>query len=100
MFADLYSTVTQDKLDLTQGLKNLQQKVAELSPKLTQGKLKLFLSGNDIMKLLNIKAGPQIGELIHALETAQLEGTVKTKEEAEEYIIKIRNQKPESIPKT
>ena len=41
-----------------------------------------LLSGNEIIKLLNIKPSPQLGEIIDSLHDAQLNGDVKTKDDA------------------
>lgn len=45
-----------------------------------------LLDGNEIMKILNIKPSKKLGEIINALEEAQLEGLVRNKEEAENFI--------------
>ncbi|HIP42323.1 MAG TPA: HD domain-containing protein, partial [Aquifex aeolicus] len=48
--------------------------------------LKPILSGNEIMEILKIKPGKMVGILKKSLEEAQLEGKVKTKEEAIEFV--------------
>lgn len=45
-----------------------------------------FMSGNEIMEVLKIKQGPEIGKIIKALREAQLSGEINTKEEAEGFI--------------
>ena len=47
---------------------------------------KPILSGYEIMDILNIKPGPQVGKIIRMLLDAQAEGKVKTKEEAIRFI--------------
>lgn len=47
-----------------------------------------LLSGNKIMEILGIPSGNRVGKLKKALREAQLGGTVKNKEEAEEWIRK------------
>ncbi len=49
-----------------------------------------LLDGNEIMKILNIKQGPNLGKIIKALTEAQLSSEVQTKEEA---ILFIKNFK-------
>ncbi len=51
-----------------------------------------LLSGEDIMEILGIGPGPKVGEIKRALEQAQWEGIVKTKEEALNFVQKFRNQ--------
>lgn len=41
-----------------------------------------LINGHDLMKALRIKPGPQIGKLLDAVQDAQAEGKVQTKEEA------------------
>jgi len=53
---------------------------------LTSIPTKPLLSGDEIMKLLNISPGPKVGEIKKALERAQWEGLVKTKEEAIRFL--------------
>ncbi len=51
-----------------------------------------ILNGNEIMKLLKMKPGPQVGKLILHLREAQLSNRVKTKSAAKRFLhgIKIR----------
>lgn len=48
--------------------------------------VKRLLDGNEIMQILNIKAGPQLGEIIQKLYEAQLNGDIVTKEEALTFV--------------
>lgn len=48
--------------------------------------LPILLTGNDVMKLLNIKPSPKLGEIMNALHDAQLNGDVMTYEEAVKFI--------------
>ncbi|OGI03287.1 MAG: hypothetical protein A2Y25_05145 [Candidatus Melainabacteria bacterium GWF2_37_15] len=43
-------------------------------------------SGEDVMELLNIPKGPQIGKVLSALKEAQFSGDVNTREDAVEFI--------------
>ncbi len=82
IFADMAATRPQPKQDLTLKLLALRQRLVEVNKKLTGGKLKLLLSGNEIMKHFSLPPGPKIGTLLKALEEAQLSGAVKTKKQA------------------
>ena len=54
--------------------------------------LEKLLDGRDIMELLNIKQGPQLGEIVNALKEAQISGNVTTKQEAIDFVKKYKNQ--------
>lgn len=45
-----------------------------------------LLDGNEIMKIFNIKPSPKLGEIIEALNEAQISGDVETKEDAINFI--------------
>ena len=45
-----------------------------------------LLNGNEVMEILNIKQGKELGEIIKALHNAQVEKTVTTKEEAIKFV--------------
>ena len=48
--------------------------------------LEKLVDGKEIMELLQIKQGPKLGEIIKALNEAQMNSDVTTKEEAIEFI--------------
>ncbi len=48
--------------------------------------LEKLLTGEEIMAILNIKAGPQLGVIIKELTEAQINGDVFTKEDAENFV--------------
>ena len=48
---------------------------------------KKLLDGRDVMELLGIEAGPRVGEILHAVENAQFEGKVKTKQCARKFVL-------------
>ncbi len=49
-----------------------------------------LLSGYEIMDILNISPGPLVGEILEKLKDAQLEGEVKTKKQAIEFVKKFK----------
>lgn len=53
--------------------------------------LPILLTGNDVMKILNIKPSPKLGEIMSALHDAQMSGDIVTREQAVELIEKYRN---------
>lgn len=52
--------------------------------------IKKLLNGNEIMQVLKIKAGPQLGEIIDKLNEAQLNGEITTKDEALAFVKKFK----------
>jgi len=49
-----------------------------------------LLNGNEVMKILNIKPSPKLGEILDALYEAQISGNVTTKEQAVDFIKNIK----------
>ncbi|MCG2676601.1 CCA tRNA nucleotidyltransferase, partial [bacterium] len=49
-------------------------------------KPKKLVNGNEIMKKFNLSPGPKIGKILETLSEVQVEGKVKTKKEAFEFI--------------
>ena len=45
-----------------------------------------LLTGNDVMKILNLNPSPKLGEILENLHEAQLSGEVLTKEQAVEFV--------------
>lgn len=56
------------------------QKQEEIKP------LPKLLNGNDVMKILEIKPSPRLGEILDSLYEAQISGEIITKEDAIKYI--------------
>lgn len=52
--------------------------------------LEKLLSGNEVMKILNIKAGKELGNIIKELKEAQLSGDVISKEDAVDFIRNVK----------
>lgn len=48
--------------------------------------LPLLLNGNEIMEILNIPQSKQLGDIVKALKTAQIEKIVSTKEDAISFV--------------
>lgn len=47
---------------------------------------KQLISGNDVMKILNLKPGTKVGKIIMDIRNQQLEGKIKTSKEAKKYV--------------
>ncbi|WP_340690909.1 HDIG domain-containing metalloprotein [Hydrogenobacter thermophilus] len=72
--------------DLLKTIKELARYKRERYDKLPT---KALLSGREIMDILGIPEGPMVGYVKRALEEAQIEGAVRTKEEAIEFVKNI-----------
>ena len=48
--------------------------------------LPILLNGNEIMEILNIKPSKELGNIVKALQKAQVEKTVNTKAEAVKFV--------------
>ena len=48
--------------------------------------LEKLLSGEEIMQILNINAGPKLGKIIKRIQEEQLDGNIQTKEQAVKFI--------------
>lgn len=53
--------------------------------------LPIFLTGNDVMEILNIKPSPKLGKIMNSLHEAQLNGDVQTKEQAVEFVQNVND---------
>lgn len=51
---------------------------------------KTLLSGDDIMAILGVRPGPHVGEVLHELLAAQLQGTIATKADARAFVDRMR----------
>ena len=54
-------------------------------------KLPKLISGEEVMQILNLPAGPRVGEILAEIKQAQLLGEIKTKEEAKEILKKFQS---------
>lgn len=87
--ADRYSALGEDITDEIvknniDGLTNLLKFYTDIKDSLEP--LPKLLSGNEIMELLNIKPSRRLGEIISALEEAQISGDVTNRDEAIRFI--------------
>lgn len=56
-------------------------------PKIVPAKL---IDGNDVMKVLKIKPSPKVGEILEKVRLSQVEGKIKTRKSALDYIKNLR----------
>ncbi|KKP35698.1 MAG: metal dependent phosphohydrolase [Candidatus Peregrinibacteria bacterium GW2011_GWA2_33_10] len=67
---------------LFEKLKNLYEKDIKAVPK----EPKRLLTGEDVMKILNLKPSEKVGEILEKLRHEQLQGRVRTVEEARRFV--------------
>jgi poly(A) polymerase len=76
--------------DSEEEVKALLETISELESfyrnELKESKIEPLLNGYEIMAILNIPQGKMVGEIKRRLEEAQMEGTVRTREEAVEFV--------------
>lgn len=53
--------------------------------------LPIFLTGNDVMEILNIKPSPKLGKIMNSLHEAQLNGDVQTREQAVKFVQNVND---------
>jgi len=74
------------EVEIKKLLETIHDLVSFKREKLSKVPIEALLDGREIMQTLGIAQGPLVGKLKKALEEAQFEGKVKTKEEALEFI--------------
>lgn len=79
--------------DSEEEMKALLETVSELESfrrnELTQERVRPLLTGDEIMEILNLPQGRTVGEIKRRLEEAQMEGTVRERDEAVEFIKEV-----------
>ncbi|MCG2694187.1 HD domain-containing protein [Candidatus Parcubacteria bacterium] len=73
--------------DLTR-FKKAMKIIKEMKPEKAPQLPKSFLDGNEIMKMVNLKPGPKVGEILEALREEQLSGRIKNITEAKKFVKK------------
>ncbi len=86
--ADAYAS-GDSKEEINDLLKTIEELERFRKEEMDQRDFKVLLSGYEIMEILGIKPGRMVGEIKRRLEEAQMEGKVKTKEEATEFVKEI-----------
>ena len=81
------AVTTQMVEDNINALSNLLNSYLELKKEIKP--LPKLIDGVEIMELLNIKQGSELGKIISALKEAQLSGDVNTKQEAKDFVVKV-----------
>ncbi len=95
LFSDLLLLLKADTLGTKPQNLSLHKKVTTLykkeKPKRTP-RIKKLISGDELMETLHLSEGKIVGYLLGELREAQLDGKVKTKKQAREYISQLHKQ--------
>ncbi len=89
-FADVSATIPKSgKPDFTK-YKILKKRILSLQKKMKAKKVlpKPLLDGHDIMKILKLKPGPEVGKIKLAIREQQLKGSFYTPQEMKDFILK------------
>ncbi len=90
LYADLAATIPAsgqpDFAPYRRLLERLRQVAGAIHTHQAERRLPPLLSGDEIMALLELRAGPEVGQVKNALRELQLEGKLQTKQEAEDYL--------------
>lgn len=86
-FVDAAAAERPDGTVDTARVKEYLQKIAEMKEKFgAERRVKPLLNGDEVMKILGLKPGPEVRKALELLIDAQAEGKIATREEAEEYL--------------
>jgi tRNA nucleotidyltransferase/poly(A) polymerase len=86
--ADALGSAPKDLKLYENALKYYDEAKKHYEEEMKKPKFKPFLSGADIIYVFKLDAGPKIGKLLKLAEDAQLEGKIKTKKEALDFVEK------------
>lgn len=88
IFTDISASIhANGKADFTD-YRKIIKRVEKLGGKGKKTLPKPLINGNDLMKTLKVKSGPQMGKLLKLAREAQLQGKIKTKKQGLTYIKK------------
>lgn len=89
-YADILATVPPNGKPETSGFQKLMKQINALKPILSKKRMlpPALLSGNEIMLIMKIKSGPQVGSIKKSVREAQLTKTLTTKKHARQFILK------------
>ena len=63
-----------------------KEEIRKIKKRFPKGLPKNLLDGNEIQKILKIKPGPKIAQLLKDVREEQLQGNIKTKKQAEKFL--------------
>ncbi|MFA4873200.1 MAG: HD domain-containing protein [Patescibacteria group bacterium] len=90
-YADGAATIAKDGKGTIADYKRMRVRIEALKEKGKHTLPKPLLSGHDIMTMLGIGEGPEVGKILTRIREAQLEGKITTQEEAKHYLVILSN---------
>ena len=89
MFVDGLATIGKDGKGVTDHYQSLKKRIEEIK-KISGSRGPMLsnplINGQDVISVLNVKQGPKIGEILEKTRQAQLDGKIKNKKEAVEFL--------------
>lgn len=74
-------------------LRSVKNPIVDLKPK-------RLLNGHDLKEIFGMSPGPEMGKVLREVEDAELNGDLKTKEEAMDFVLAFLRSKPEETEDT
>lgn len=84
--ADVRASDPSDYDEFQVRLRELRGRIEHVGEAVELARMRPLLNGEEVMALLGIEPGPRVGEVLRFLLDQQLEGKVRTREEAEEAV--------------
>lgn len=69
----------------------LEARIGELEAQEESAKMRPPLDGNEVMEFLDVPPGPEVGKVLKLLLEARLEGKIRTKKEARDFLTQWKN---------
>ncbi len=91
IFADVWASRPASGITNWQGFKTLKKKIHLVRARgFRRQKVKLLLSGEEVMRLKKLPPGPWVGRILETVRGAQLEGRVRTAADARRFVKELR----------
>ena len=84
--ADVKASDPSDYPEFQQRLAELRSRIVEVGEAVALAAMRPLLNGNEVMSLLDLPPGPEVGEVLRFLLDQQIEGKIGTREEAESAV--------------
>jgi len=84
--ADVRASDPSDYAEFQVRLRELRTRIEQVGEAAELARMKPMLDGIEVMAMLGLSPGPKVGEVLQFLLDQQIEGTISTREEAEEAV--------------
>lgn len=93
MFVDGLATINKEGQGMTNHYESIKARMQEIKIQTNSHGTRLvkaLINGSDIMKILNIKAGPRVGEILELVRQKQLSGEIKSRTKAIQFLDSLK----------